>query len=211
MQQITEALNWRYATKKFDTTKKVSGENIQLLKDAMQLSASSFGLQPYKIIMVEDAELRAKLLPASWNQTQVTDASHLFVFAVENTIDDAYVAAYFENLSTTRNIAIDGAILEYKNMMTGSIQRMDEATKKNWAAKQAYLAMGNLLYTASLLKIDVTPMEGFVPEQYDEILGFAKKGISSVLVAAIGYRHSDDYFQHLKKVRKPAEQLFETM
>jgi nitroreductase len=211
MKQITEALNWRYATKKYDTTKKVSAENIEKLKESIQLSASSFGLQPYRIIVVEDEIIRAKLIGASFNQTQITDASHLFVFTIENTVDDAYVDAYFDNLSKTRDLKIEGDILNYKGFVSGSMNRFTAEQKKAWATNQAYLALGNLLFTAALLEIDATPMEGFMASKYDEILGLNEKGIRSVVIAAVGYRHKEDFFQHFKKVRKPAEDLFETI
>jgi nitroreductase len=211
MKQITEALNWRYATKKYDTTKKVSTENIENLKGAIQLSASSFGLQPYRILVIEDEAIRAKLIGASFNQTQITDASHLFVFTIENTIDDAYVDAYFDNLSKTRDLKIEGDILNYKGYILGHINRLSAEQKKAWATNQAYLALGNLLYTAALLEIDATPMEGFVAAQYNEILGLDKKDISAVVIAAVGYRHKEDFFQHFKKVRKFTEDLFESL
>jgi nitroreductase len=211
MKEIIEKLNWRYATKKYNKAKKVSSDNIQLLKNAMQLAASSFGLQPYRILLIEDADVRAKLLSASYNQAQVTDASHLFVFAIENIVDDAYVDAYFENLSKTRDLKIVGDILNYKGFVSGSMNRFSIEQKKAWATNQAYLALGNLLFSAALLEIDVTPMEGFIAKQYDEILGLDKKGISTVVIAAVGYRHEEDFFQHFKKVRKPEAQLFETI
>jgi nitroreductase len=177
----------------------------------VQQTASSFGLQPYRVLMVQDEAIRAKLLGASWNQTQITDASHLFVFAVENVIDEAYISAYFDNLSATRNIEVAGDILNYKNFVIENVGRMPADHKKEWASKQAYLALGNLLFSASMLQIDVTPMEGFIASQYNEILGLESKGLSAVVVGAIGYRHADDYFQHLKKVRKPINELFETI
>ncbi len=211
MKQITAQLNWRYATKKYDTTKKVSAENIAQLKEAVQLSASSFGLQPYRILLIEDEAVRTKLIGASFNQTQIADASHLMVFAIEKTIDDAYVDAYFDNLSKTRDLKVEGDVLAYKGFMAGAIQRMSDEQKKNWATNQAYLALGNLLFAAALMEIDATPMEGFMASQYDDILGLQAKGISSVVIAAIGYRHQEDFFQHFKKVRKPIEQLFETI
>lgn len=211
MKQITAQLNWRYATKKYDTTKKVSAENIAQLKEAVQLSASSFGLQPYRILLIEDEAVRAKLIGASFNQTPIADASHLMVFAIENNVDDTYVDTYFDNLSKTRDLKVEGDVLAYKGFMAGAIQRMSAEQKKNWATNQAYLALGNLLFAAALMEIDATPMEGFMASQYDDILGLQAKGISSVVIAAIGYRHQEDFFQHFKKVRKPIEQLFETI
>ena len=211
MIQIIEKLNWRYAVKKYDTDKKVSAENISSLKEAMRLSSSSYGLQPYRILDIVDKDIRAKLLPFSFNQSQIIDASHLFVIATENVIDEAYVNAYFENLSHIRNTKIEGEILDYKNFMVASMARMTDEAKKHWSKNQAYLALGNLLFAAALLEIDISPMEGFMANKYDEALGLEGKGLSSVVIAAVGFRHPDDHLQYLKKVRKPDAQLFETI
>lgn len=203
---ITDA-NWRYATKKFDTSKKISNEDLATLKEAIRLSASSYGLQPYKVIIVENPELRAKLQPAAWGQSQITEASHLVVFANIVDFGEEEIDAYFKDLTETRNIPME-AVQGYADFMKSKVISLPAETKNTWTSKQTYLALGNLLNAAAELKIDVTPMEGFDPAQFNEILGLEKLGLSAVLVAAVGYRHENDDTQHYAKVRKSNEELF---
>ena len=207
MSTFLEHQNWRYATKKFDATKKISTEDLNTLKEAIRLSTSSFGLQPYKVIIVENPELRAQLQQASWGQSQVVDASHLFIFANQINIGDAEVDAYVKNTSIVRELPID-ALAGFGDYMKGYIKPLTEDAKNIWTSKQTYLAMGNLLNAAAELKIDVTPMEGFVPAQVNEILGLDKLGLNASLIATLGYRHAEDASQHYKKVRKSNEELF---
>ena len=210
MSQFIENANWRYATKKFDTTKKVSAEDLATLKEAIRLSASSFGLQLYKVIVVENPEVRAKLQAASWGQTQVTEASHLLVFANQTTVTDADVDAYIKNIASTRNLPVE-SLVGFADYMKGAISNVPEEVKPIWNAKQTYIALSNLLNAAAELKIDVTPMEGFVPAQYNEILGLDKLNLNAALVTPIGYRHEEDATQHYAKVRKSNEDLFFTI
>lgn len=207
MSNFIQDANWRYATKKFDATKKVSAEDLATLKEAIRLSSSSYGLQPYKVIIVENPELRAQLQPVSWGQTQIVDASHLIVFANVTNIGETEIDAYFKNLTQTRGISME-ALQGYADFMKSKITSLSEEAKNTWTSKQTYLALGNLLNAAAELKIDVTPMEGFEPEQYNEILGLNKLGLHASLVATIGYRHEDDATQHYVKVRKSNEELF---
>ena len=210
MSQFNENAKWRYATKKFDTTKKVSDKDLATLKEAIQLSASSFGLQLYKVIIVENPELRTQLLPASWGQTQIVDASHLIVFANQTKFDDSDVDAYLNNIAATRSLPLD-ALSGYGDFMKGSLANMPEDARSNWTAKQTYIALSNLLNAAAELKIDVTPMEGFVPAQYNEILGLDKLNLNATVIATVGYRHEEDATQHYAKVRKSNEDLFLTL
>jgi len=210
MSNFIENAKWRYATKKFDTTKKVSASDLTTLKEAIRLSASSFGLQLYKVIILENTELRAKLQPASWGQTQIVDASHLIVFANQTSVTDADVDSYIKNVSETRNVPVE-ALAGYGDYMKGAVGGMPEDVKSIWTAKQTYIALSNLLNAAAELKIDVTPMEGFVPAQYNEILGLDKLNLNAALVAAVGYRHEEDATQHGAKVRKSNEELFITL
>lgn len=210
MSQFNENAKWRYATKKFDTNKKVSTEDLATLKEAIQLSASSFGLQLYKVIIVENPELRAQLQSASWGQTQIVDASHLLVFANQTTVENSDVDNYLNNVAATRNLPID-ALSGYGDYMKGALGNMPEEVKPTWTAKQTYIALSNLLNAAAELKIDVTPMEGFVPAQYNEILGLDKLNLNASLVAAVGYRHTEDDTQHYAKVRKSNDDLFITL
>ena len=210
MSTFIENQNWRYATKKFNSEKKISNSDLEILKEAIQLSSSSYGLQPYKVIIVENEEIRKQLQPASWGQSQITDASHLFVFASETNVDAEYITRYADNMAKTRNIPFD-SVKGYADFMIGNISTLTPEKQLIWAQKQAYLALGNLLNAAAELKIDVTPMEGFLPEQYNEILGLTEKGLHATLVATIGYRHDEDDTQHYAKVRKPITELFETI
>ncbi|MFV8346930.1 NAD(P)H-dependent oxidoreductase [Flavobacterium sp. ZB4P13] len=202
--------NWRYATKKFDAAKKISNEDLNILKEAIRLSSSSYGLQPYKVIIVENPELRANLQPAAWGQSQIVEASHLIVFANETKIDDSAIDDYLKNMSETRNTPME-ALAGYGAFMKSKITALTTEEKNIWSAKQTYLALGNLLNAAAELKIDVTPMEGFVPAQINEILGLDKMNLNASLIATIGYRHEEDATQFYKKVRKSHEELFITL
>lgn len=202
--------NWRYATKKFDAAQKISTQDLNTLKEAIRLSSSSYGLQPYKVIIVENPELRAQLQPAAYGQAQVVDASHLIIFANETNVDDETINRYINRISETRGIPAE-SLAGFGDYMKGGINSMPQDVKNIWAAKQTYLALGNLLNAAAELKIDITPMEGFVPAKVNEILGLDKLNLNATLMATIGYRHEEDTTQHYKKVRKSNEELFITL
>ncbi len=210
MSTVLENQNWRYATKKFDATKKITNEDLDTLKEAIRLSSSSYGLQPYKVIIVENPELRANIQPAAWGQSQIVEASHLIIFANETKVDDLAIDEYIKNISQTRNMPIE-ALAGYGDFMKSKITSLTPEEKNIWTAKQTYLALGNLLNVAAELKIDATPMEGFVPAQVNEILGLDKLGLNATLIATLGYRHDEDATQHYKKVRKSNEDLFITL
>jgi nitroreductase len=201
---------WRYATKKFDATKKVSEGDLDTLKQAMQLSASSYGLQPYKIFIIENPETRAQLQPACWGQSQIVDASHLIVIANILNFGDAHIDGYIQNLAETRGITVE-SVKGYADFMKMKINELPVESRNQWTARQTYLVLGNLMNAAAELKIDVTPMEGFEPEKVNAILGLNEKGLNAALVATIGYRHEEDATQHYAKVRKPITELFETI
>lgn len=210
MNTFLDHQNWRYATKKFDATKKVSEEDLNTLKEAIRLSSSSYGLQPYKVIIVENPELRAQLQQAAWGQSQIVDASHLFIFANETNIGDEAIDIFLNTISVTRETPME-ALTGYGDFMKSKISTLEPDLKNVWASKQTYLALGNLLNAAAELKIDVTPMEGFVPAKVNEILGLDKLGLNASLLATIGYRHDEDATQYYKKVRKSNEELFITL
>ena len=207
MSNFIKNANWRYATKKFDASKKVSTEDLTTLKEAIRLSASSYGLQPYKVIFVENPELRAQLQPAAWGQSQIVDASQLIVFANEINFSDAQINTYINNVSETRGIPVE-ALKGYSDFMKSKISTLPAEIRNTWTSKQTYLALGNLLNAASELNIDVTPMEGFEPAKFNEILGLDKLGLNASVIATVGYRHADDDTQHYAKVRKSNEELF---
>jgi nitroreductase len=210
MSTFIENQNWRYATKKFDATKKISNEDLKTLKEAIRLSSSSYGLQPYKVIIVENPELRAKIQPVAWGQSQIVEASHLIIFANETQIGEQSIDSYIANVSSTRNIPVE-SLTGYADLMKSNILPLSEDFKRVWTSKQTYLALGNLLNAAAELKIDVTPMEGFSPEEVNAILGLDKLGLNASLIATIGYRHEEDSTQHYKKVRKSEKELFITL
>lgn len=210
MNTLLENLNWRYATKKFDATKKISASDLNTLKEAVRLSASSYGLQPYKVVIVENPEIREKLKAAAYGQTQITDASQLFIFANDLNLGAVSVDDYIKNISETRGVPAD-ALAGFSDMMKGTIANLSDENKNIWTAKQTYIALGTLLSAASELKIDATPMEGFNAAQFNEILGFDKLGLNASVIATVGYRHDEDDAQHYKKVRKSHEELFITL
>jgi len=207
MSNFIKNANWRYATKKFDTTKKVSNEDLETLKEAIRLSASSYGLQPYKVIFVENPEVRAQLQPAAWGQSQIVDASHLVVFANITDFGDKQIDTYINNVAVTRGLPID-ALQGYSDFMKSKISTLPIENRNVWTSKQTYIALSNLLNAAAELNIDVTPMEGFEPAKFNEILGLEALGLNASLVATIGYRHSEDDTQNYVKVRKSNEELF---
>ena len=210
MNAFLENQNWRYATKKFDATKKITAEDLDILKEAIRLSSSSYGLQPYKVILVENPELRAKIQPSAWGQSQIVEASHLIVFANEINFGTTGIDDYIKNASETRAIPAE-SLQGYADFMKANITALSEDNRNNWTAKQTYLALGNLLNAAAELKIDVTPMEGFVPAEVNEILGLEALGLNATLIATLGYRHEEDATQYYKKVRKSNEDLFITL
>ncbi len=210
MNTFIENQNWRYATKKFEPSKKISDADFEILKEAIRLSTSSYGLQPYKVLIIENPEIREKLRPVSWNQSQVTEASHLIVFANETNLGSVEIDAFIENTSEIRQIPLEN-LTGYANFMKAKIGELTDSERSNWTAKQAYLALGNLINAAAELKIDVTPMEGFDPEIYNEILNLKPQNLNATLVAAVGYRDPEDATQFYKKVRKPNNELFITI
>lgn len=210
MSKFIEQQNWRYATKKFDATKKIAASDLEILKEAIRLSTSSYGLQPYKVFIVENPEIREKLKPASWDQSQIVDASHLIVFANYINLDETIIDKYVSRISKTREVAEEN-LKGYSDFMKSKILGLTPEKQAIWTSKQTYLALGNLLNAAAELEIDVTPMEGFEPEKYNEILKLSEQNLNASLVATIGYRHEDDANQHVKKVRKSKEELFITL
>lgn len=206
---LIDHLNWRYATKKFDPSKKISQEQLQLLKEAIRLSVSSYGLQFYKVLLIENDEIRKELRKVSWNQGQITDASHLFVFCNYTTNHDQHVDDYI-----SRVIGVQGANAEalqnYGSSIKASLRSKSEAELKSWAEKQTYLAMNNLLIACAELRIDACPMEGFDNTGYDRILELTEMGLHAAVIAPVGFRAADDETQHRIKVRKTNEELFET-
>ena len=208
--QLLAQLNWRYATKQFDPNRKISAPDWAALEEALLLTASSGGLQPWKFVVVTDPAVRAKLRPAAYGQAQLTDASHLVVFAAKNNFSEADVDAHLQNVAKVQGAPIE-ALAPLRGMLVGGVVKaQDEAARNAWARNQAYIALGNFLTSAALLEIDACPMEGFDRAQFDEILGLKAKGLRSAVIATVGYRLPTDKYAAAPKVRFPKEQVFIT-
>jgi nitroreductase len=207
-EQLIGQLNWRYATKQFDPNRKISAQDWATLEEALLLTPSSGGLQPWKFIVVTDPAVRAKLVPASYGQEKVSTASHLVVFASKNNFSETDVDAHLKHVAEVQGTPIE-ALAPLRGMLVGGIvQAMDEPARNAWARNQAYIALGILLTSAALLGIDACPMEGFDRAQYDEILGLKVKGFASAVIATLGYRLPTDKYASAPKVRFPKEQMF---
>ncbi|WP_165749863.1 NAD(P)H-dependent oxidoreductase [Cellulophaga sp. Z1A5H] len=202
MNSSIDSLQWRYAVKKFDATKLLNELKIDLLKEAFNLTATSYGLQPIKLVVVHNKELQENLVAHSYNQQQVAQASHVLVLCIETDISEAYIRNYFNLIKEVRNTS-DEILMPFRDSLRTTFSKMAPEEVKSWATKQAYLALGNLLTVCALEQIDSCPMEGFNPEKYDELLGVKEMGLNSVLVLPVGYRAADDMFATLEKVRKP--------
>jgi nitroreductase len=206
MTSYIENLNWRYATKKF-TDKVISEKDLEPLLEAIKLSASSYGLQPYQIFVIRNEELRKTLRSAAYDQSQVTDASHLLVFANITQIDESYIDEFIDIMAEGR----DKAPVEFESLrkkLMNSVGQYSPEELNNWAAKQAYLALGNFLSAAAAFQIDSCPMEGFDAKEFDEILELKEKGLTTAVIAAVGYRSHEDKLQYQNKVRKSKQLLF---
>ncbi len=209
--QLLASLNWRYATKVFDPARKISAATWVALEDALVLAPSSFGLQPYRFLVVRDTALRAKLRPHSWDQSQVTDASHFVVFLARTEIVAGDIAHLIDRIAEVRGQPAT-ALAGYRQVMEGSL--LNEARKPHlhdWASRQAYIAMGQLMTAAAVLGIDTCPMEGFDPSKYDELLGVRKEGYATIAAVALGYRAESDKYASLPKVRFPKAELIKTV
>ncbi|MBD3639262.1 MAG: NAD(P)H-dependent oxidoreductase [Crocinitomicaceae bacterium] len=208
--KLIESLQKRYAVKRFDPTKKLSDKQLDALLEVARLTATSYGLQLMKIVVVEDQELREKLVDCSFGQRQVADASHLLVLCRERDIDLDHIEDYVENISSTRDIEKE-TLSGFKNAMTNSILTKRKEDQINWMDKQVYIALGKLLAACAILEIGSCPMEGFIPEEYDEVLGLDKLNLASVLALPVGFSASDDPNAKRKKVRRSQDKFVITI
>jgi len=206
---LFKQLNWRYACKKFDPTKKIRESDWNILVESLRLSASSYGLQPWKFIVVQNPEIRKQLLPLSWGQTPVTDASHFVVLTYKEKMDEAHIDKFIQETAKVRGM--DASTLNgYKDMMMGDLVKGPRAQVINWwAQRQVYIAMGSILTTAAMMEIDTLPMEGLDPAGYDKVLSLEGTGYKTVAAVACGYRAADDKYQHAKKVRFETKDVVE--
>jgi nitroreductase len=205
---IARQLRWRYATKKFDPARKVSAADFATIKDALTLAPSAYGLSPWRFVVVNDPAVRAKLREAAYGQAQFTDASHLVVLAGRKNLDAGYVDQFIDRVADVRGAA-PAALRGYRDMMVGFVDGLRSAQGDGavdaWAARQAYIPLGQALETAALLGLDACPMEGFDATKFDRILGLDEQGYGALAAIAIGYRAADDKYAEAPKVRR-AEQ-----
>ncbi|MBB5267966.1 NAD(P)H-dependent oxidoreductase [Algibacter amylolyticus] len=200
-----QQLKWRYATKKFDATKKLTKAKLNIITEAFNLTATSFGLQTIKLVVLENKTVREPLVAHSYNQKQVLEASHLLVICIQDNIEEIDVSNYYQNIKNTRNTP-ENILKPYREGLVSMMQGKSQQERQEWSKNQAYIALGNLLTVCAMEEIDSCPMEGFIPAKYDQILKLNQKGLKSVLLLPIGYRAEDDMFSTLKKVRKPIEE-----
>lgn len=204
---IHKQLNWRYACKKFDPTKLIREQDLNILLESLRLSASSYGLQPWKFIVVQTPEIRKQLQDQSYGQTPVTEASHFIVLTYKETLDEAHIDLHVAEAAKARGVETS-ALAGYRNLMVKDlIQGPRFETIKWWAQRQVYIAMGSILTTAALMEIDTLPMEGLNAAGYDKILGLEGSGWKTLAAVACGYRAADDKYQHSKKVRFQASEV----
>jgi len=206
--KLINDLKWRYATKQFDKTKKIPNEELKQIMEVVRLSPSSYGLQLYKVLIIEDSEIREKLKAASWNQSQIIDSSALVIFCNYKDINDDHIDDYIKLKSETEQKDIN-ELKSYGDFMKSKLREMTQSEKDKWTKRQTYIALGFLLTACAELKIDACPMEGFEKEKYDEILGLSGNNLDASVIATIGYRSESDNTQFLPKVRKPIDELFE--
>ena len=205
---ILNRLRWRYATKKFDPARKIAPDLWTKLEQALVLAPSSYGLQPWKFVVVTNPPMRKQLHPVSYNQAQILDASHLVVFAAKNPPTPADVERHITRTEQLRGLA-PGSLDDLKKRIVDFLAQKTEKDAFNWAARQTYIALGVLLSACAMVGVDACPMEGFQPAQYDELLGLKAKGFASVALAAAGYRLPSDSLSTMAKARHPVEEVLE--
>ena len=202
---LLDQLKWRYATKKMDPSKVVPQEKVDRILEAIRLTATSSGLQQYEVLVVTNKELREKIKPVAWNQGQITDGSHLLVFAAWDNYTEERINMMFDLVNDERGFRNEGWE-NYRNMLLNTYPKRDAETNYQHAARQAYIGLGTALIAAAEEQVDSTPMEGFDPDAVDQILGLREKGLRSVILLPLGYREAEnDWLVNLKKVRRSKE------
>ena len=202
---IIESLKWRYAVKKFDSEKQLSEIQINTLKEAFNLTATSYGLQPIKLVIIKNKAIQKELVPYSFNQNQIQEASHVLVICVPNNYTTEEVDNYFHLIQKIRNTP-EAITKPFKDFLIADIEKKTQEELLLWNKNQAYIALGNLMTVCAVEKIDACPMEGFIPDKYDEILNLKKQNLKSVLLLPVGFRADDCYMKDLTKVRKEAQE-----
>ena len=208
-EQLLAQLNWRYATKQFDPERKISAQDWAALEEALVLTPSSIGLQPWAFLVVDNPDLRRQLLLATYGQPQVVDASHLIVLATKTALAEGDVDAHVRRAAELRGLPVESLAGLRTMAVRAIVEGKSPAERRSWALNQTYIALGNLLTSAALLGIDAAPMEGFERSRYDDILGLSARGLTAAVVVALGYRRADDKYAALPKVRFPRAAIVE--
>lgn len=204
--QLIEALHFRYATKAFDPSRKIPAAHWQAIESSLTLTPSSFGLQPWKFIIVDSPDVREKLKSASWGQSQLTDASHIIVLATRTDLDQKDIDAWITRLSEVRGIPGED-LAGLSAVISNFIQPMNAPEKQAWNTRQVYIALGQLMTASALMGIDSCPLEGMSPPDYDEILGLTGTGYATAVACALGYRHESDKYSTMPKARFPHQSV----
>ncbi|MBE9216232.1 NAD(P)H-dependent oxidoreductase [Plectonema cf. radiosum LEGE 06105] len=208
-QEVLKQLEWRYATKEFDSSKKIPDDVWKVLEQSLVLAPSSFGVQPWKFFVVRNPDIRHQLLEHSWGQKQVEEASHLVVLTIKEDINSEDVDSYLERMSEVRNVPVEN-LEKLGDMIKGFIKEPPFPLDKNeWSTRQVYIALGFFMTCAAILEIDTCPMEGIVPDKYDEVLGLKETGYHTVVVCPAGYRLPSDKYANIPKVRFKTEDVVE--
>jgi nitroreductase len=204
---LLKALNWRYATKAFDPARTIPTETWNALEQSLVLAPSSYGLQPWRFVVVTSPEVKAKLRPVSWNQSQVTDCSHLVVFAAKEQMSEEHVDHFVARTAEVRKVTVE-SVAGYRNMMVSDVVKGPRSAMAfEWAARQCYIAFGQLMTSAAVLGVDACPLEGIDPAKYDEILGMPGTGYKVIAACAVGYRAAGDKYATLAKIRFPTDEV----
>lgn len=207
---LLEQMQWRYATKQFNSDKAIPNDVWTALEDILVLSPSSYGLQPWKFIVVTDPKIKEQLKPISWGQSQITDCSHLVVFTIKKNLSAADIDRFIESTATTRNAPLE-SLAGYRGMIVSDLVEGPRSLDINqWAARQAYIALGNFMTSAAVLGVDTCPLEGIEPANYDKVLGLNTQEFMTVVACAAGYRAEGDKYATLEKVRYPKSVVIET-
>lgn len=206
---ILEQLNWRYATKGFDPSRKIPEETMRTIEESLVLTPSSFGLQPWKFIVVEDQSIKDQLPAVSWDQAQAKDCSHMVVLTVKTGYTRKDVGDFIARMGEIRGVSAD-SLAGYEQFAGGFAEKASaEGWVDDWSKKQVYIALGQLMFTVALLGVDACPMEGIDPAAYDRILGLEGTGYATVVVCPLGYRSEDDKYAKAAKVRFPIEEMID--
>ena len=209
-EQVLSALRWRYATKQFDASRKIPEDLWSAIEESLVLTPSSFGLQPWKFLVVRNPAIRTKLLPESWNQPQVTDASHFVVMTARTDLNQSDIDSWISCMAETQGQAPE-AVAPLKGMIQGFAERMSQEERHAWNVRQVYIALGQLMAAAAVLGIDTCPMEGISAPAYDRVLGLEGSGYATVVACALGYRSAEDKYAASKKARFDRAKIVQTV